>query len=366
MVLATAQRARDRLDRLAAAASDHITFQTQSLTIIGTVVPFDAAIHTSIDPGSLLDTTCLPFGTHHDPQRELRQFELEYRDDAPLACRDLARRPARAAALRLEIDDPHTVPRYNEIIEPNGGHDELRATFVTKGQCWGSLTLYRTVESPPFAPDEVAFFSRISDLMGRGLRNCFLHAALRSSAGVSDPPGHLTVNTDGTILSTSAEAEHWLSTFASEGRVPSVLASLVAALEHQLYAQAIVTGTDGPIALHASMAKGLNDAVGVILERPRPVLLAPVIATAHDLTKRENEVAASIMQGLSTRQIAREMNIAEYTVQDHLKSVFAKVGVATRGELTFELFIRHYLPATIAQSTPGPYGYYLDPPDPTG
>lgn len=351
----------DRLGRIAAAATDHVDFQSKSLDVIRTVVPFDVAIHTSIDPGTLLDTTCVPFGMPHDPQREMRHFELEYRDDTPLAYRDLARRPSRAAALRLEIEDVHRVPRYTELMAPNGGHDEIRATFVADDQCWGSLTLYRMDGTPRFTRDDVAFFTAISEVMARGLRNCFLDAALRCSASISDPPGHMTVDKGGRIVSTTEHAERWLETLAPHGRFPAVLASLVAALEHRPSAQATVTGERGPVALHASPAKGLDEVVAVILERPRPILLAPVIAAAHDLTKRETEVAAAVLRGLSTRQIADALGIADYTVQDHLKSVFAKVGVATRGELTFELFVRHYLPPTVAQAVPGPYGYFLDP-----
>ncbi|MDX1449552.1 MAG: helix-turn-helix transcriptional regulator, partial [Acidimicrobiia bacterium] len=176
------------------------------------------------------------------------------------------------------------------------------------------------------------------------------------------PPGHLIVDTAGRIIATSDDAERWLSTLEPSGRVPSVVASLAAAIARRPYAHATVTGTEGPITLHASVSKGLDDAIGIVIERPRPVLLASAIATAHGLTAREAEVVSLVMQGLSTRQIAVELGISEYTVQDHLKSVFGKVGVATRGELTFELFIRHYLPPTLADSTPGPYGYFLDPP----
>lgn len=325
-------------------------------------MPFDVAIHTSVDPGSVLDTTCVPFGAPHDPAREMRHFELEYRRDAPLAYRTLARSPARAAALRLEVEDPHAVPRYVEIIEPNGGHDEIRATFVTDDQCWGSLTLYRMAGRPAFSREDVAFFTAISDVMAQGLRMCFLRAATQQPARITDPPGHMTVDQSCHILSTTAEAEHWMSTLHPNGQMPAVLASLVAALAHQPVARVTVIGTDGPVTVHASRAKGLDEAMAIILERPRPIDLSPIVAEAHDLTPRENQVAAAVMRGLATRQIANLLGIAEYTVQDHLKAVFAKVGVANRGELTFELFIRHYLPPTRANATPGPYGYFLEEP----
>jgi hypothetical protein len=39
-------------------------------------------------------------------------------------------------------------------------------------------------------------------------------------------------------------------------------------------------------------------------------------------------------------------------VRDHLKAVFAKVGVASRGELVAKLFAEHYGPALHASDAP--------------
>jgi hypothetical protein len=46
-------------------------------------------------------------------------------------------------------------------------------------------------------------------------------------------------------------------------------------------------------------------------------------------------------------------------VQDHLKSILAKAGVANRRELVAALHGRHYAPAARTGALPSPYGWYL-------
>jgi DNA-binding CsgD family transcriptional regulator len=88
----------------------------------------------------------------------------------------------------------------------------------------------------------------------------------------------------------------------------------------------------------------LGDQVAVILEPARPPELAPLIAHAYGLTERERSVTQLVAQGLSTNEIARRLRLAPYTVQDHLKSIFEKTRVGTRGELVARLFFDHYAP----------------------
>ena len=49
-----------------------------------------------------------------------------------------------------------------------------------------------------------------------------------------------------------------------------------------------------------------------------------------------------VLRGLSTSEIAVALFISRYTVQDHVKSIFEKVGVRSRRELATEIFDPHY------------------------
>jgi DNA-binding CsgD family transcriptional regulator len=58
------------------------------------------------------------------------------------------------------------------------------------------------------------------------------------------------------------------------------------------------------------------------------------VSTATDLTPQERQVTALIRQGLPTRDVAAQMFVSPRTVDFHLRNVFAKLGVASRAELT--------------------------------
>jgi DNA-binding NarL/FixJ family response regulator len=51
------------------------------------------------------------------------------------------------------------------------------------------------------------------------------------------------------------------------------------------------------------------------------------------LTPREEQVVASVAEGLSNREIARELKLSEHTVKKYLFRIFEKLGISTRVEL---------------------------------
>lgn len=104
------------------------------------------------------------------------------------------------------------------------------------------------------------------------------------------------------------------------------------------------------------LGDGPGARAAVILEAARPAELAPLIADAYALTKRERIVTQLVAQGLATNEIATRLHLSPWTVQDHLKAIFAKVGITTRGELVARLFFEHYAPRLTSGSPAGSNG----------
>ena len=74
---------------------------------------------------------------------------------------------------------------------------------------------------------------------------------------------------------------------------------------------------------------------------------------AYGLSAQERTITGLVCQGMSTIEIAGHVGISSNTVQDHLKSIFDKVGVRSRREVVVQILRDHYVPH--AQS-PRPVG----------
>jgi hypothetical protein len=69
-------------------------------------------------------------------------------------------------------------------------------------------------------------------------------------------------------------------------------------------------------------------------------------------------VTQLVALGFPTRAIAARLHISPWTVQDHLKSIFEKVGAGTRGELVARVFFEHYVPRLMDGAPLGPDGWF--------
>jgi len=58
---------------------------------------------------------------------------------------------------------------------------------------------------------------------------------------------------------------------------------------------------------------------------------------AHILTSRERDVATLVADGLTNREISNRLSVSEKTVETHLASIFAKLGVRNRSDVASQL-----------------------------
>jgi DNA-binding CsgD family transcriptional regulator len=102
----------------------------------------------------------------------------------------------------------------------------------------------------------------------------------------------------------------------------------------------------GPwLVCHASCLRGAHGSFGgtaVVIEPAPPSEVGPIVVEAYDLSEREQEITALVARGLDTGAMADALRLSPHTVRDHVKAVFRKAGVSSRGELVAKLFAEHY------------------------
>lgn len=81
----------------------------------------------------------------------------------------------------------------------------------------------------------------------------------------------------------------------------------------------------------SGMTKGTT---AILFERrPSPEVTLYGISRKYNLTTRERETVGHLLRGLTSKEIAQEMNISHNTVKSFLRLVMTKMGVNTRATL---------------------------------
>lgn len=320
------------------------------------ILPVDAVFCADVDPATLLFTGAV---RREIPGEAASRFLAnEFLEDDVNKFRTLATRRFPVDWLdRVTASDRAASVRYREIMAPLGLGDELRAAFRSGGECWGFLCLHREDTPLGFREAEARLIARLSRHMGEGLRRALLVAAAETGSK-DDAPGVLVLSEDGSLIATTTAGERWLWELSGPdqrlGPLPVAVEAVVARLEAirleagplDLQPRVRVRTRSGRWAvLHASDMVGLGEGrhVAVVVEPAKPAELAPMILLGYRLTKREAEVAQLVLQGKPNKVVARHLRISENTVEDHIKAIFVKVGVGSRGELTARIFSQHYV-----------------------
>ncbi len=350
------RRVLPRLEEAALRGEEHEALRLRIAAALRPAVGYDVACVATLDPVTAMFTHCALDGCERDHAFEAALFEAEYRTEDVAPMPEVARRARPVAVLTAETGgDPSRSARFRNAFSPAGFGDELRLVLADAGVTWGSVQLLRGRGST-FRAAEAEALAAVARPLARLLRLSLLRTASSRPAEVEgDPPGVLLVGEEGTVEDASPEALRLLEG-PLPGAAPQAVLAVAARARAGRPARVTTAAGGGWLAFHGTVVGGR---VAVLVERARPLQIAEVVASALALTPRERAVLAEVTRGRATKEIARRLKVTEWTVQDHLKSLFGKTGTSTRQELVAALFFGHWAPRHEAGSTPSPYGHYL-------
>jgi DNA-binding CsgD family transcriptional regulator len=333
-------RALQRLTELAAHQHDLVTFWREATDVLARVVPhFSGPCCYTLDPASLLLTSHFHEQVVEFPQEWL---ELEYVEDDLHQIADVVRSSEGISTLHeLTGGDPSGTKRWQVNMQMGGDQELLLRLRARSGDTWGALGLYREQGQPLFSSDEKAFLTAASVPLAEGVRRSLLFGEAQDPDW-PDGPGLVVLSADGELDSVTDSARPWLALLPRDEEAGLPLAVRVVA--SQAPAESRVRAMNGHwLTLRAARFAG-EDRVAVILEPTAPARIFDLVTVAHGLTPREREVVQLVLLGQSTSQIAAGLFLSPYTVQEHLTSIFDKMGVRSRRELVAQAFFTHYAP----------------------
>lgn len=333
------------------------------------LIEFDSSCWLSLDPSTLLPTSHF---TREVPADHLMELAAnEFLEDDLNKFADLARADRPVGILSVATSGVLTrSPRFVSVLEPHGygDGDELRATFLDGDSVWGCVAVHRHAGS--FTERDADLVAAVSGFLGEGIRRAVLVSALAAEYG-PESPGLVILRGDDAVESMTPAAARWMSDLfdvtGDSSRVPLLVVGLAgkarAAAQGQTDEVArarVLTRSGGWLSMHAALlGDDPHGQVGVIVYPATQPEISALIVDAYGLSQRERDVARVVLAGRSTQEIADDLHVTPYTVQDHLKSIFAKVGVHSRRELVAQIFLQQYAPRLQTGAPVGSDGGFL-------
>lgn len=356
-------RARERIAAIAAESLDAMRLRGQVLDGLREVIGYDAYVWLLTDPvtavgaAPLAAVPCLP---------ELPAL-IKAKYATPVN-RWTALRSQHSPTGRLRDATGGDLARslvWREVMSRYRVGDVASVVFADRHGCWGFLDLWRDDAREPFTSSDAEFLDSVAAQLTAALRHCqartFTEPAIPRQPGVG--PVVLTLDDDLRIISRTAASQAWLDVLLPpepDGRaIPASVYNVAAQLlateagvdQHPAVTRVHLAGglwltlraarlaADGPVPVPAEPPgtgpaprppRGNYGAIVVTIEETSAAGRLELFARAFGLTGRETELLSLLATGSGTRAMGRQMSLSEHTVQDHLKSIFAKTGARDR------------------------------------
>jgi DNA-binding CsgD family transcriptional regulator len=227
-----------------------------------------------------------------------------------------------------------------------GMKDVASAPFRDRYGLWGWLDLWRS-SGDQFSSRELRWLDRVASVVTTALRAGLAATFMKPAARTPSGPLVLMLTPELQVTDTTPKTHEYLEQLVP----PAPGRDAIPANAYNVAAQLIAVERDvddHPPRARTHLAEGLWVSVGAARLGPpeqgeRPIVVtieactgadrADVFARVHGLSERESELLSILASGPDTRDAARGMSISEHTVQDHLKSIFAKTSTRTRSAL---------------------------------
>lgn len=323
---------------------DDRTLRHAVLEVLRPSVPFDAHVWMLTDPVTTVGSS--PHAQVPSFEALPRTIHLKY-----LSSRNrwTALPSGVAASLASEPAAGGRDRSWREFLFEYGIDDVASVAFHDAQGCWGFLELWR--REGVFSGSELTRLSRALVPVTAALHRAQVAAFAAPSAedtGTHDP-AVLLLSPELDVRQQTPVADAYLRallpTQDDRRPVPSAAYNVAAQL------LAVEAGVDGhpPVSRawlepgrlvtlraarleHAAGARDETD-VAVTIERCAPDDRLELFCLVHELSSRETDVLRCLAHGEDTRTVAAQLFLSEFTVQDHLKSVFDKTGVRSRRAL---------------------------------
>ena len=318
----------DDVDRLGSRPTDSRAFRAEVLERLRRSLGFDWFAWVLTDPGTTVGV---------DPLAELPDLGA-LRTVVRLKYLTAVNRWTSLADASSLGDRAEASPLWREVQHSHGVADVASVVLRDRYGCWGFLDLWST---RTFTSDEVGHLRRLAPHLTAAVRRrqaatFAVVAPARTEAG----PAVLLLRDDLTIVGQTGAAQAWLGVMLpSPSGVPPVpaaaynVAAQLLAREHGVdehEPMARVHLADGLWATVRASRLEPGDLIAVSVEPTGPADRLDVFSRAAGLSARERELVTLLAQGADTAEAASRMSVSPHTLQDHLKSVFAKTGTRTR------------------------------------
>jgi DNA-binding CsgD family transcriptional regulator len=232
-----------------------------------------------------------------------------------------------------------------DLMAADGFGSEVRIALTTPGVLWGALCLVRETTSTPFSITDLSHLHRLATPLVRALHRFVVSTGL-GTARISRPPGVILIGPDDTISTATSSGRDWLRDLVPDAIHTNDAELLCGAPWHAVHtarrtatpAVSRIPTPHGWIALHAQpVHPDPNGAVALTIQPANTHILLPTVAAWYGLSPRERTVIEHAVQGIPIKRIARQLDLSQHTVKEHLTAIYRKTGVTSRDELTATL-----------------------------